>query len=54
MHIRVATVDGTDPVDCPHQFVGRCSACSAPVRPVEHAETGARSEYEVGAAGISG
>lgn len=30
MHITVHTGDESEPMDCPHQFVGRCDICSAP------------------------
>ncbi|QOD02618.1 hypothetical protein [Pseudarthrobacter sp. BIM B-2242] len=29
MRIRLATGDNLDPMNCPHQFVGQCDACSA-------------------------
>ena len=30
-----ALTDGLDLMDCPHQFVGRCEKCSAPVDSAE-------------------
>jgi hypothetical protein len=29
MRVRVSTGEGVDPMDCPHQFVGRCDECAA-------------------------
>jgi hypothetical protein len=38
MRITVHTEDGLDPMDCPHQFVGRCEKCAAQAGPVDPAE----------------
>jgi hypothetical protein len=39
MRVKMPTGDDSDPMDCPHQFVGRCDACSAPVRQGESADS---------------
>ena len=38
MRVRVSTGDPVDPMDCPHQFVGRCDECSAALGRAQPAE----------------